>query len=275
MKAIYRFLTMSAVGLFTVSILGVAYVLYQLPGQLATTLTIVDFSQQVKIESVTQTVNLVVGVGLSTGLLAIVLLLSRRTETAVHNTGFALNGTATMQANDSAGAGNGAESNQLSLRLQNIESLLTSHPYDQKALLDKVLSKVCNELEACQGAVFLTRNSENIRLLELSASYAYYFAESKTVTFEFGEGLVGQVAKEGKFITVRSVPKGYLTILSGLGSTSPGYLAIAPLKHNEIIVGVMEIASFKEFSSADEEFIQQVSGRIASHMYDQLETVQA
>jgi putative methionine-R-sulfoxide reductase with GAF domain len=93
----------------------------------------------------------------------------------------------------------------------------------------------------------------------MCASFAYFKAESKSVSYEFGEGLTGQVAKEGKLINISTVPEGYVTIISGLGNSSPKHLMIVPIKLENAVVGIIELASFKTFTKADEDFLNELS----------------
>ena len=95
------------------------------------------------------------------------------------------------------------------------------------------------------------------------SSYAYHVPEGEKISFRFGEGLAGQVAKEGKMINIDAVPEGYIRILSGLGSASPRHLIIIPLKEADQVRGVVEIASFHSFSSQTEIELQQTFDKLA------------
>jgi hypothetical protein len=123
---------------------------------------------------------------------------------------------------------------------------------------EKVLSRLCMKIDASQGLVYSVKKEKNKRYIELYATFAYNLPESDTMKYEFGEGLAGQVAKEGKKINIKDIPKGYITIISGLGASSPNHLAILPIKENGEVVKVVEIASFNEISNADENLIAEV-----------------
>jgi putative methionine-R-sulfoxide reductase with GAF domain len=132
------------------------------------------------------------------------------------------------------------------------------------------LWSVAKELDASQGAFFIAKEREGIHLLQFIAGYAYHLPESETIEFEFGEGLSGQVAKEGKMINIQNVPDGYIKILSGLGNATPSSMLIFPIKRNEEVLGVIELASFKNFTTDDEQFIKELSNKLEEVLLSKL-----
>lgn len=122
-------------------------------------------------------------------------------------------------------------------------------PMDLESI-QKTLSQVCNQVNAAQGLIYLAKEADNERIIELYASYAFTTPDSETISFEFGEGIAGQVAKERKTIRVDQVPKGYITVRSGLGESSPNSIAVFPMiAQNKDMVGVAEIATFHTLPS--------------------------
>jgi hypothetical protein len=115
---------------------------------------------------------------------------------------------------------------------------------NQKQILEQGLNAICQQTEAGQGALYLVSESDGKRVLELKQGYALSLAESQTIRFEFGEGLIGQAAASGQNLYLDEVPEGYIKIVSGLGTASPRYLFIVTLKKEGEVKGVMEIASF-------------------------------
>ncbi|THD61250.1 response regulator [Phenylobacterium sp.] len=59
--------------------------------------------------------------------------------------------------------------------------------------------------------------------------------------FALREGLLGQVAAEGRSMIIPDVPKGYLTIGSALGQDAPKHLVIVPARADEVVNGVIEL----------------------------------
>lgn len=135
---------------------------------------------------------------------------------------------------------------------------------DKKEVLRSALHAVCKQLEAGQGAIYEAIESNGIRKVELKSGYALAIGESTVVTYEFGEGLIGQAAANGKTLYVDDVPEGYVKIVSGLGSASPRYLLIVPLKSQEKTTGVIEIASFTEFTPDQRKFAEDAAQLISN-----------
>ncbi|MDP4267333.1 MAG: GAF domain-containing protein [Bacteroidota bacterium] len=130
----------------------------------------------------------------------------------------------------------------------------------------KLLSSLANEIEASQGAFFVASKKNDINILRLVSGYAYHLPESSVIEFEFGEGLSGQVAKEGKPVNIKNVPDNYINIISGLGHSSPKNLYICPVKIDDKILGVVELASFKEFTSEQQDLISGILEHSASYI---------
>jgi len=121
----------------------------------------------------------------------------------------------------------------------------------------KYIAALCDCLEASQGLLYLAKKNKKVRYVEMLSGYAFTLAESETLKYEFGEGLVGQAAREGKVMNISDIPEGYIKILSGLGSATAGHLLIVPIKINSEVVAVVELASFKPFVDESEALIEQ------------------
>ena len=159
----------------------------------------------------------------------------------------------------------------MQVRLQPVEALMGQPFPKPEIFFEKVLSLACKELEASQAALYAATVHDDKRVIRLVSGYALSLPESQTLVYEFGEGLAGQVAKEGKSINVSNVPQGYITVLSGLGSASPNALAIVPVQLADQVVGVLEIASFRPFSRSDENYLQALAGTLGERLSRQAE----
>ncbi len=132
-------------------------------------------------------------------------------------------------------------------------------------LASLVIKNLVNYLNANQGAFFyLNDDDKQNPYLELLATYAYSKERKKKKIFKLGEGLVGTAAIEKATIYMTDIPEEYITITSGLGEATPRSLLIVPLKAEEEIVGVIEIASFNEMKDYEIHFVEQVAESIAA-----------
>ncbi|NPA44391.1 MAG: GAF domain-containing protein [Chlorobi bacterium] len=127
------------------------------------------------------------------------------------------------------------------------------------------LKNIVKFFDAAQGGFFILKEEENKeKYLELTAAFAYDRMKALNKTIPLGEGLVGMCAIEGNTIWVNNVPDDYMDIESGLGEAPPTNILIVPLKKDNNILGVIEIASFNEFKQNEVLFIENIAENIAS-----------
>ncbi|MFN7131703.1 MAG: ATP-binding protein, partial [Myxococcales bacterium] len=116
------------------------------------------------------------------------------------------------------------------------------------SLAQLIMSELTPLVSAQQGAFFITTVEDGKPRLKLLSSYAYHRRKHAANTFDLGQGLVGQCALEKKTIIVTDVPDDYVQIGSGLGAAPPRSLIVLPVLFEGQIKGVIELASFQEFS---------------------------
>ena len=145
---------------------------------------------------------------------------------------------------------------------------------NKNQLANDVLKYVCSQLEAVSGAFYIAQTETEPRKIELVAAYAFALPDSQTLFYEFGEGIAGQVAKVGQKTYIKNIPEGYLNVLSGLGESQPSVLLAVPIQQDNTekevkenpVKGVIELASFKEFSESDKEYVDKVADLVAKHL---------
>ncbi|HEY5915867.1 MAG TPA: GAF domain-containing protein, partial [Chryseolinea sp.] len=135
----------------------------------------------------------------------------------------------------------------------------------------KSLKELCNDLivnlvrtiHANQGAIFILITENEQEILEMQSCYAFNRTKHLAQKIAPGEGLVGQAFLEKETMNLREVPDRFVRITSGLGEANPRHILIVPLKMNETIVGMVELASFKEFQKHEINFVEKIGESIA------------
>jgi methyl-accepting chemotaxis protein len=149
--------------------------------------------------------------------------------------------------------------------LAKFADILRQNNNNLQALSDNVTQNLLDYLSANQGGLFiLNEDDEEKPELELLSAYAYNRKKFKQKSIALGEGLVGNCAIEKQTVYLKEIPEDYLDITSGLGEAPPRSLLIVPLKLEEKVFGVIEIASFNDFKSHEIEFIEKIGESIAS-----------
>lgn len=134
-------------------------------------------------------------------------------------------------------------------------------------LADRLLTSLVKYLNANQGSLFVLNNEEEGEyFLELKACYAFDRKKYLEKRIDLGQGLVGQCYLEKETIHLRQVPEEYITITSGLGLANPSYLLIVPLKFNDNVFGIVEIASFQDFKHFEIDFVEKLGESVASSL---------
>jgi signal transduction histidine kinase len=96
-------------------------------------------------------------------------------------------------------------------------------------------------------------------VLRLLSSYALKRRKGLANRFEMGEGLVGQCGLEKKTILVTDVPDNYVHIGSSVGDAAPRNILVLPVLFEGQIRGVIELASFQQFSPIHITFLEQLA----------------
>ncbi|MEM9674772.1 MAG: GAF domain-containing protein [Bacteroidota bacterium] len=130
----------------------------------------------------------------------------------------------------------------------------------------KIVSEVVRYVEANQGGLFIREDREESEVLTLLGCYAYN--RKKYIQKEVlpGEGLLGQAYLEGETTQLTEIPGDYISIRSGLGGANPHAILMVPLKSNEQVTGVLELASFQDFAQHVVEFVEKIAEVISAHV---------
>jgi PAS domain S-box-containing protein len=144
--------------------------------------------------------------------------------------------------------------------------ILRTNNSDLSKLSDEIVSNLVKYLKANQGALYIADENEADEEATMSMKACYAWDKKKYLNQKIykGEGLAGQAWQEGDTVYLTDVPTNYVRITSGLGDSNPTSVLIVPLKVNDMIFGVIEIASFSLFHDFEIEFVQKIAESIAS-----------
>lgn len=144
--------------------------------------------------------------------------------------------------------------------------ILRTNNNDLGKLADEIISSLVKYLKANQGSIYIVDDTdpESEPTMSMKACYAWDKKKFLNHQIHRGEGLAGQAWQEGDTVYLTEVPDNYIRIVSGLGDANPTSILIVPLKVNDNIFGVVEIAGFNIFRDFEVEFVEKVAESIAS-----------
>jgi PAS domain-containing protein len=149
--------------------------------------------------------------------------------------------------------------------LAKFAEILRTGNTDITSLGDVFVRELVKYLGAIQGGLFLLdENSGDQPSLSLVSSFAYNRKKYLQKTVALGEGLVGTCAVEKQMINMTEIPKGYISISSGLGDAKPDNLLLLPVLHENDLVGVLEVASLKKYRDHELEFAREAAASLGS-----------
>jgi GAF domain-containing protein len=154
-------------------------------------------------------------------------------------------------------------------RQQLVNNFIKKNTFQGKSVVQysiKCLSQLAKDKEISQGAFFLADEKDGRRVIRFISGFASPDPSEMKDILELGEGFPGQVARDGRMMVLSDIPAGYFTIESGLGKAAPVSLILFPVKHQDNVLAVIELASFQKFSEDDEHYFYQISDSIAQQI---------
>lgn len=117
------------------------------------------------------------------------------------------------------------------------------------------IGRLATAVGGSYGAIYLKQGSQ----LNFAAGYAFDDSAGQQEAIPLGRGLVGQCALDEQMIVLHDLPENYIKVRSGLGEAAPSSLIIVPIKHEQEVIAVMELASLSPFSSKEMQLIERTA----------------
>ncbi|CAN7725019.1 response regulator [Caballeronia sp. LjRoot31] len=145
------------------------------------------------------------------------------------------------------------------------QSLLAESAAGQQALPQlsrAMLEFLARYLGVAVAALYVRDETGTLRR---TAAYGFSCEnEEHAQAFEGTQTLVGQAATDGRLIKVDNVPDNYLKVTSGLGTSAPKSVVIAPIENGGMVNGVVELGFMKPVSARDIELLKLIAGNMGA-----------
>jgi two-component system C4-dicarboxylate transport sensor histidine kinase DctB len=142
-------------------------------------------------------------------------------------------------------------------------ALLLQYAKSWEELTHTFLGEMHRIFHALQGVVYLV-DADHPEQLVRRATYAC--VEEPASRLAVGEGLLGQCARDHRPLIITDIPAGVGVIHSGLGSTPPAALLIAPVLLKDELLGVVELALLNVPGAADHERLLDMTRLLAMNL---------
>ncbi len=154
----------------------------------------------------------------------------------------------------------------VSTQTERINEVLRENTDDIDKLSDEVIKEIVNTVHAFQGGLYLLENDTDFlsQLILLQGCYAMEGKQTARKVLNYGDGLIGQVIKDGEMIYMKNVSQPEIKIQTGLADYFPTHILIIPLRHHDVIFGAIEISGFNEFKDYEIGYLQNIGETIGS-----------
>lgn len=158
--------------------------------------------------------------------------------------------------------------NWINVGVATLNDVLSKNKNDYRQLCNNVLSALIKYIDAKAGALYvLNTDNKTDNFLELISDYGLSKdVKDRNTIIPTNSGLIGASFTENEVQLITDIPDNYLSINSGLGSSQPKSILIVPLNFDDQVFGVVELASFKEITSTEIEFVKKIADSVANNL---------
>ncbi|MCS6905810.1 MAG: PAS domain S-box protein [Bacteroidia bacterium] len=155
----------------------------------------------------------------------------------------------------------------LEAKLSELSGIMRWQPEDTfSSWGDRLLTHIIEQVDGLQACLYiLEKDKKEGPYLKLISSYATA-PEFKVERVNIGEGIVGEVARSLKPVFYTHLTQVESRSYTGLTVLSPRTLLIKPLIYNDILEGVLEITSIKDWGKQETELFSRLGEIIAANI---------
>ncbi len=132
---------------------------------------------------------------------------------------------------------------------------------DMPTLITNIIDFITQYSHSQVGSLFILDTTG--RSLNLLGNHALA-AEGRRSTVRVGEGLVGQVARDGERILLTDIPPEGWVVSFAAGAIRPASVIAFPILFERRVKGVIELCTLGQFSARELEFFTNISDNIGS-----------
>ena len=124
-----------------------------------------------------------------------------------------------------------------------------------ETLASVFITEIAQKTDASFGAFYVKDKQQKKEMYVKTATFAESGDTIGRDSFQLGEGLIGQSAKEQRILYYKEVPSDYRLIATGLGDVSPRSIIIVPVMFEGGVIAVLELATMTEFTKLQQDLI--------------------
>lgn len=158
--------------------------------------------------------------------------------------------------------------------LRRLSAIIRDNTDQLESLSERLVQYLVRYLGAEQGAMYLpvegedgARTADGRQKYRLTTAFAWGRQRYIAGDIAAGEGFVGACAMERQVLCVTDVPSDYPLIPAGVGDAPPRCLVFVPFIHENNVVGIVEVASFKVLRDFEQSFLEQAAPMVAASIF--------
>ena len=148
---------------------------------------------------------------------------------------------------------------------QNLLQAQLAGDLELEEIAGRAVNFVATYLNAGMGVLYMVHKDE--RILKQQAAYAMVDRGELFKEYQWGEGIVGQVALQASPILLKNIRKNEKIIQTGTTVEPPLNTYTYPIIYEQEVLGVLEIASHELIGPSQQEFLNAACGLIASYLF--------